>query len=608
MKLHLGYIGFLLFYLRPLHAADTEYSVIAFPRDQQNVNVIVDGQSFPLSQSPDSSNLYKGIAPSGTKYQYALTGGAGNTIEAVTRTLQAGIASTGNEFFNRSKTVHDIPPLPQAYNPIYPYLSSNMSRSNEISTIILEANSTGLGEILADPKGGFDYTLVSKITYISNKEIYTFSNAGIKNSGKSTKEFAKQSYKIKLNKFKQTGQEELLYGRTTFKLRAHETDPTFVREKLMLDILGASGVATVQGNYVRLFINNEPFGLYLMIDDSTTNFINIALNGGDQNYQHTGPTYKGNALNSQVEGNLAYKGDQQEAYNDTMYTLEDEGNMKKNLNKTNEKTPLIEFIKDLSTVDPTKSIDANTRGDIEKLVDPLHTMIHLALNFLSGSWDGIWHQASNYYLTKNTESNKWILITYDFDETFGLGAPSYMATTPYSNFSRPGSERPLVNAFISSPYYKSEFEKVLQTLIKRFFKTSVITPRVEAWKQMLREDVEWDLSLEPKSVGIKPQWTLWNFENNMNNTDGESMGVLEWINARSLAVQQQLNFNDVDDLPALESYVNKHQWDPNNYEKKDVKEKKNKADTGNQESGATIKSVSTFAISVVIFTVSYILL
>ncbi|KAI8087712.1 coth protein-domain-containing protein [Gilbertella persicaria] len=538
MKLLLGYVGLAILSFNLVYAADVEYSVVGFPKNQQAVAVVIGGQSYPLTQSTDSPYIYKGIAPSAEQYQYSLD----NLLEPVTRRQQVGITSTGNEFFNRSQTVFNVPPLPQAYHPIYQPLMSNMNRSNEIATVILEANATGLNKILTNPLESSDYTLVSIVTYISNQEIYSFTEAGIKNSGKSTKEFAKQSYKVKLNEFKKTGTKELLYGRTTFKLRAHETDPTFVREKLMLDCLSAAGVATVQGNYVRLYINNEPFGLYLMIDDSTTNFINNALRGGNQNYEHTGPTYKGNALNPQFEGNLVYKDDLQESYNDTVYKLEDEGNMKKETNNTNEKTPLIEFIKELSLINPAQTTDANDK-------------------------------ASNYYLTKETSSNQWVLITYDFDETFGLGAPRYMATTPYANFSRPDSQRPLVNAFIASPYYKAEFEKVIQTLVKRFFKASAITSRIEAWRQMLREDVDWDLSLEPKSVGIKPQWTLWNFENNMNNTDGESMGIIEWINTRSVAVQQQLNFNDVDDLPVLGPYTTQHNWDPNNYDKVDVKDK-----------------------------------
>lgn len=175
-----------------------------------------------------------------------------------------------------------------------------------------------------------------------------------------------------------------------------------------------------------------------------------------------------------------------------------------------------------------------------------------------------------------------------------------MSTTPYENFTRPDSQRPLIDAVIKSPYYKAEFEKVVQTLVKRFFKASAINPRLEAWKAMLREDVEYDLSLPAESVGIKPQWTLWNFENNLNATDGESMGVAEWVNARSVAVQQQLNFNDVDDLPPLGPYMSENTWDATNYEKEEISDKKNNAATDGESSGAGRNIVSfttTLAIS-----------
>lgn len=352
----------------------------------------------------------------------------------------------------------------------------------------------------------------------------------------------------------------------------------------MLDMLAAAGGVTLSGSFVRLYVNNEAFGLYLMIDDATSNFINLAMRSGNQKFQYTGATYKGNAMSPELEANLVYNGDSQEAYNDTIYKLEDAGNHKKTLNVTNEKTPLINFIRELSLIDPATVVDEANKGNLEKLVHPQQTMIHLVMSYLSGSWDGVWHQASNYYLTENTNDNMWTLISYDFDETFGTGAPAYMATTPYSNFSRPDSKRPLVNAIINSPYYKAEFEKVLQTLVKRFFKASVITPRLEAWTNMLRQDVEWDITIEPKSPGIRPQWTTWNFENNMKVTDGQNMGVAEWVEKRSTSLQQLLNFNDVDDLPALGPYQPQANWDANNYDKTPINEKNAENDGGKQES------------------------
>ncbi|KAF7726932.1 hypothetical protein EC973_008227 [Apophysomyces ossiformis] len=540
-------------------AADVQYSVIAFPQGEQKVGVSINGQIHSLSPSQEHPNLYKGSAPSAETYQYVLLDGANNVPESTQRRLAAGAASTGNEFFNRTQSVHNIPALPTAFNPIYPPLFSDMSRSNEIATILLDANMTGLDAILTDPKGNHDYTEVYKMTYISNQQVYSFELAGIKNSGQSSKDFAKQSFKIKLNEFSKGDRKELLFGRTTLKLRAQETDPTYLREKLMMDCLAASGAATLSGSWVRLIVNNQPFGLYLMIDDATTSFIDNVLHAGDYSYANTGPTYKGNAMTPEDEGNLVYRGDDLALYPESQYKLEDKGRLGKEFTKEIEKQPLVEFIRSLNQIDPV-------RGDLSTLMDPDHLMIHMALNFLSGSWDGFWYQSSNYYLNQDLGSKKWTLISYDFDEVFGVGALEGMVTTPYTNYSRPGSQRPLIDVILKSEAYRPRFETILKTMVKRFFKPSVMVPRIEAWHQMLREDVIWDLSIPSKSPGMNTTWTLWNFDHNMKETDGLVIGLAQWIELRSTSLQQQLGFTDQDDLPALEPYNGGKQWNQNNYD------------------------------------------
>jgi hypothetical protein len=115
MKSFAGYISLAVLSLQLVYAADIEYAVVAFPQAQQAVSVIVGGQTYPLAQSPDFPNIYKGVAPSADQYQYAV----GDILETLPRKQQAGITTTGNEFFNRTQTVYNIPSLPQAYNPIY---------------------------------------------------------------------------------------------------------------------------------------------------------------------------------------------------------------------------------------------------------------------------------------------------------------------------------------------------------------------------------------------------------------------------------------------------------------------------------------------------------
>lgn len=98
--------------------ADVQYSVVAFPASGQSVSVSVGGQQYPLANSAQYPNIYTGSAPSGSTYQYVLTGNNG-APESTTRNLASGTTKTGNEFFNRTQTVYPVPGLPQAFNPIY---------------------------------------------------------------------------------------------------------------------------------------------------------------------------------------------------------------------------------------------------------------------------------------------------------------------------------------------------------------------------------------------------------------------------------------------------------------------------------------------------------
>jgi hypothetical protein len=106
--------------LSGVFAADVQYSVIAFPTGNQGVSVSVGGQTIALKKSDVHPNIFSGTAPSGETYQYVITDGQTNTPETTTRKLAQGVTSTGNEFFNRTQTVWNVPSLPQAYNPIYP--------------------------------------------------------------------------------------------------------------------------------------------------------------------------------------------------------------------------------------------------------------------------------------------------------------------------------------------------------------------------------------------------------------------------------------------------------------------------------------------------------
>ncbi|CAO3595373.1 unnamed protein product [Absidia cylindrospora] len=569
-------------------SADVQYAVVAFPPNGGGVAVSVGGQNHALTADSQVPNLFKGSAPGGD-YQYVLTSGQNNTPEIPKRKLADGATSTGNEFFNRTYTTFDVPALPQAFNPVYPrkYMTSNLNpetnsciffffcsnlvcnnssttittalftafnKSNEVATIILQVNGSAFDAMIKDPKLK-SKAQVTSFAYVSSQEVYTFANTpSIETSGQSTKDFAKQSYAIDFNDLTAKGAKKtLFYGRTAIKLRAEATDPTQVREKLYLDCLAAAGATTLSGSFVRVFINNEPYGLYTLMDDASTHLIDNIVHGGDWNYASTGATYKGNALTPTEEGNLAYLGDDQTKYSADLYKLADEGEDKTISKKNNSVGPLIDFTKRLSQINPSQITDGNNK-DVPALVDPQNTMVALAMNFLADSWDGLWYQASNYYLNQDTKTNQWVVISYDFDETFGNGAEQGRDSVAYGNYSRPNSVRPLVDLFLKSPYYKGQFETILKTLVKRFFNPRVMGARLEAWATLLKEDIEWDYAIPGHSPGTQNSFTVQNFLTNLNSTDGSMEGINQWVSNRAKALTQQLQFTDNDDLPALGPY------------------------------------------------------
>ncbi|RCH79919.1 hypothetical protein CU098_003803, partial [Rhizopus stolonifer] len=501
----------------------------------------INNNQYPLQQSSLNENLFSGIAPYGAQYRYSYITSSGQTAESVTRQLAGeSVVATGNEFFNRSKTVYDVPEFPKAYNPVYPVYQSGMSRSNEIATLLVNADMDGLNKILKAPTKDHKYVEVYNMTYISHDEVYNFDGAGIKNSGQSSKDYAKQSFKIKFNKFNNVTKDRI-FNRRSFKLRAEATDPTMAREKLYMDSLAAAGAASLQSHWVRLFVNQEPFGLFLMADDAFKGFTENLTNGGNKS-DATGPTFKGNAMSETREANLVYKGPSNSSYDfNDVYILEDKGR-DKNITKDSYTAPLINFMYRLNH---TVMGNAQQPGNISELMDSTdNTMLHIALSFLTGSWDGFWYQASNYYLTQNRATDKWTLITYDFDETFGNNLEeSDLVRVSYQNYSRPGSQRPLIDAFIKSPYYQPKFEDMLKTITKSFFNPQVMKARLVAWTEMLKEDIAWDYSLPYRSPGEKSDFTTDMFVNNMQTTVKGTIGILEWVSNRTSALEQQLSFS-----------------------------------------------------------------
>ncbi|KAF9976817.1 hypothetical protein BGZ73_007724 [Actinomortierella ambigua] len=521
--------------------ANITFNVVGYPQPASaSFGVSINGQVTPMKTNDTMFPLWSVFVPgatNGTQYHYVMLSSAGAELskENFVRTanVTAKRQATEHEFYQRPITKYEIPRLPYTYMVTYP-TNSKAFKENQVATLHLTGTAAEIDRLNANPS----QELETKVTvrYINAKTIYTQTNITFKTSGKSSKEFAKQSYKLEFDdKF---GQE--FFNRPNIKLRAlATTEPSMIRERLYIDMLNSVGVPTQQGAYVRLFINNKPIGLFLMVDDIKKSFLKQTVHNG--NDYPRGSLIQMNAWLERAD--LVYKGPTTASYNtDYLYRSQ-------NLGFNPENDPLhelIQFMSDLQAFDPATTPNPveyfnSTRLDLDGFLRCM------ALEYLFGAFDNYWVSASNYFMYKNPtlalQGGKWQWLPTDFDGVMGVGQtfPADGLYTTFYNFKEP---RPLVQKLIiQSPPIKALFEETLKNIVSTAFKPEAMNPHLDGLYNMLSLDAEWDLSLPRLSPGKNHNFTYADHKANLN-TPNRVVGVAikPWIATRSSAISAAQKF------------------------------------------------------------------
>jgi hypothetical protein len=93
-------------------------------------------------------------------------------------------------------------------------------------------------------------------------------------------------------------------------------------------------------------------------------------------------------------------------------------------------------------------------------------------------------------------------LVFDFDTTLGNGVLEVndMWSGNYTQY--PGfAIRPLVQKLIKVPAFKSHFEHLLLKAAQQLISPASTNPRINGLVKMLRQDVEWDVSLPRMNKG-----------------------------------------------------------------------------------------------------------
>ncbi|KAG0377472.1 hypothetical protein BGX24_006042 [Mortierella sp. AD032] len=519
--------------------AQITFNVVGYPTTPQgSFGVSINGAITKLTTTEDTSPVYSGVvagATSSVQYQYVELNQAGTLVktESFTRTLHnTSSTHSYNEFFERPTTKYTLPPVPYTYLATWPSYTKIFD-DDEIATIHVTADAAQLAALTANPL--LETDLRVKFRWIDHNDIYTQNNISFKTSGKSSKEFQKQSYKFSFD----TDFNQTFYSRPNIKLRSEVTDPTMLREKIYIDMLNSAGIPTQQGQYVRLFVNNQPYGLYLMVDDIKKSFIKQTIHGGDPAVV-PGSLIQMNAPVVTQQADLIYKGPTNASYDVAVYADANLGNNP----ITDPLQQLIAFMKDLQDYNPATTPDPvaywTARLDLDGFLR------NMALEYLTGAYDNYWMSGSNYFMYFNPTmgSGKWQWIPTDFDGVLGNGYPTATQATYQTWVDLKTYDHPLISKLIlNTPAINALFETTLKELVSTVYKPEAIFPRIMAYNQMLSIDYQWDVSINRTGPGKANGYTFADYNNNLDNmTKDMSYSVKGWITDMSNSVSTILKF------------------------------------------------------------------
>ncbi|KAI8388273.1 coth protein-domain-containing protein [Radiomyces spectabilis] len=481
------------------------------PLIKLGVRLVDDPQVYVLQQSDLDPLLHVGSAPASKPYHY-LRMYVNETLVDEEKFDRPASSAALHEFYGRQQTTikqltdHSLPSV-FADEPKFKRLDSSIVHpKDEIPTLHVRTTDIDLQELYENYLE--DFAIVANLTHISSGNIRFFEQAKFQLGGQTSRLFEKFSFNIHLAK--QQGMS--LGGYRKFKLRAAATDPTFIREKLYYDVLDAAGLPASHASYVRLFINEEPLGLYVLIDNYKNPFLKNVFGQG-QKYKQ-GVLYQGSMPENPMApgrlgagATLAFYGltDTDYAENGkSLYKVQQEGAAGSNGLKE-----LIEFMEFINgTAIKMDTLASSQFDDLQEAwnarFDVRLFLKNIALEIIMGHVDGYLGAAHNFFLYQNPADRRFLWLSADLDQTMGNTMIPFRNTTSHNEpltsldrFDLMNSQRkrPLMRHIMRIPGFQAQFHGILKDIHQALFQPNKLIERMQVLVDAIRDDVAWDASI-----------------------------------------------------------------------------------------------------------------
>ncbi|KAI8064292.1 coth protein-domain-containing protein [Gilbertella persicaria] len=543
-------------------ASNITYNVVSLVPSNQTLGVLVDGQLYPLTGESDSSIFHTGEAPSASSgYKYAQILKNDYSIVSQENFTRSPLTNdTLNEYYDRSWNTKTMNTIPTILSPlsVVNRIDSDLHVDGQIPTIHLTGNQTAVDEMHADSQA--DTKVDLNMTYISLNALKTYSSISVSISGHSTRSYAKLSYSIKIPK-----KQGDLFNYRRLKLRSMATDASYMRDELNYDIANSIGLPTSKCSYIRLFINDNPIGLFALAEvfknpwiqnefadgdsdykqgaffvadvsggqnmsgggggnqtmgggNQTMGGGNQTMGGGNQTMGGGNQTMGGGNQtmgggNQTMGGGQAMGGDSSSmqgsssdlSYLGTNISLYSAGQYKvkedPSIGSANY-TRIMDLTRFISEQINATQVDDSVVSSWQEKMDTDSALRMIAMEIVISNSDAYFTMGNNYIMYDDLDADRIVFSGQDFDLTMGTSISNATLMNSGNYTDYPNfSKRPLSVAMMKVPQFKQDLENLIYNITRDLVNTDILTPRVNSLMNLISEDVAWDKTLTRVASG-----------------------------------------------------------------------------------------------------------
>ncbi len=297
------------------------------------------------------------------------------------------------------------------------------------------------------------------------------------------------NFKKYINKDNGYSKNQNLFGLSKISFNNMYADPTLMKEYLSYYLLTEMGLDTVDYSYTKLFINDNYYGLYLMIEPITKALINRYLNeDGDFLFKPEGDyasliydnsldkyidkngNFNFNSILYDKKGELIYPNNANNPLNKYKGIWEDD---REEFNEIVDELPL--FFKTIKKLNELSNMsNKNTKyyeEELNKIIDVDKLIRYLAVDSYIVNSDGYMSPRGTNYALYMNDKGYITIIPWDYNLSFGGTLFSDIDEVINFDIYNPVakttlSKRPLINVILSNDKYKEKYLTYLEDATK----------------------------------------------------------------------------------------------------------------------------------------------